>query len=205
MKILFVTLLCTGLALSAQLLQAQNVSNAPRAVAVGAAAASLQTGVALRVGDQVAIKIANVPQDDAAQFDGGYTLDENGNINLPYIGLVKAAGIPPSQVQTLIQSKLISAGIYTNPTIVLETPQGSRYVSVSGQVRAPSRIPFTSDLTLMTAIEAAGGKSDFGGDKIRLVHGGKVQMFSYRRLEKDPSKDVSISPGDQIEIMQSWF
>jgi hypothetical protein len=37
------------------------------------------------------------------------------------------------------------------------------------------------------------------------VLAGKVQYFSFKKLEKDPSKDPPVSPGDQIEIMQSWF
>ena len=43
-----------------------------------------------------------------------------------------------------------------------------RFLSVGGAVRAPGRVPYTSDLTLMSTINAAGGASDFAGDKIRL-------------------------------------
>jgi len=162
-------------------------------------------GVPLRNGDTVDIRIANVPPEDIQQFDGSYTVDESGMINLPYIGMVKAGGLAPSQVQTMIQNQLVSAGIYTMPTVTVSPPPGARFISVGGQVRAPGRVPYSADLTLMTTISAAGGPSDFAGDRIRLVRGGKVQFFSRKRLEKDPSKDPQVEPGDQIEIMQSWF
>jgi polysaccharide export outer membrane protein len=180
----------------------------PRAQAVAPAAASTapgSVGVPLRNGDTVEIRIANVPPEDIQQFDGTYTVDETGMINLPYIGMIKAGGLPPSQVQVAIQNQLVTAGIYTMPTVTVTPPAGARFISVAGQVRAPGRVPYSSDLTLMTTINAAGGPSDFAGDRIRLVRGGKVMIYSRHKLEKDPSKDPAVEPGDQIEIMQSWF
>ena len=71
------------------------------------------------------------------QFGGDYTVDESGMINLPYIGQVKAGGLPPSAVQTPIQNQLISAAIYTNPTITVSRTAGERVlrISVGGAVK----------------------------------------------------------------------
>lgn len=180
--------------------QAEPVTGkAPRTAAPAQAVA----GVALRNGDSVDIRIANVPPEDVQQFSAPYTIDESGMINLPYIGMIKAGGLPPSQVQIDIQNKLISAGIYTNPTVTVNPPSGMRFVSVGGAVRAPGRVPYTSDLTLMSTINAAGGAGDFAGDKIRLIRGGKAEYFSRKKLDKDPSVDPRIEPGDQIEVIQS--
>lgn len=162
-------------------------------------------GAALRPGDVVDIRIANVPPEDVAQFNSPYTLDESGMVNLPYIGNMKAEGLTSSQVQVNIQQKLISDGIYTNPSVTVAPSQGQRFVVVGGAVRAPGRVPYTVDLTLMSAINSASGFSDFAGDKIRLVRGGKVQYFSKKQLYRDPSKDPRVDPGDQIEALQSMF
>jgi len=159
--------------------------------------------VPLRNGDTVDIRISNVPLDDEQQWDAAYTVDESGGLNLPFIGVVKAGGLPPSQVQVAIQNKLISGGIYTNPTITVNPPAGMRFVSVGGGVRQPGRVPYTSDLTLMSTINAAGGTSDFAGDKIRLIRAGKVLFFSKKKLYKDPTQDPRIEPGDQIEVVES--
>jgi polysaccharide export outer membrane protein len=206
-RVLTPVFILTLLAAQALPARAQDVRKAQAVAPAGSAAAPAAqgSGVPLRNGDTVDIRIANVPPEDIQQFDGSYTVDESGMINLPYIGMIKAGGLPPSQVQTLIQNQLVSAGIYTMPTVTVTPPAGARFISVGGQVRGPGRIPYTSDLTLMTTISAAGGPSDFAGDKIRLVRGGKVQFFSRKRLEKDPTKDPLVEPGDQIEIMQSWF
>jgi len=161
--------------------------------------------VGLRSGDTVDVRIANVPPEDMSEWDAPYTVDESGMLNLPFIGNIKAGGLPPSQVQLAIQNKLISDGIYTNPTVTVNPPTGMRFISVAGAVRAPGRVPYTSDLTLMSAISAAGGANDFAGDKIRLTRGGKVEFYSRKKLYKDPSQDPRIEPGDQIEIVESWW
>ena len=183
-------------------LGAQGAGVAPKATS---AAPMGGAGVALRNGDTVEVRIANVPTEDVGQINGTYTLDESGMLNLPFIGLIKAGGSPPSQVQIAIQNKYIADGIYTNPTVTVNPPVGARFISVSGAVRQPGRVPYSSDLTLMTTIDSAGGPSDFAGDKIRLVRAGKVQFYSRKKLEKDPSKDPQIEPGDQIEILESWW
>jgi protein involved in polysaccharide export with SLBB domain len=76
---------------------------------------------------------------------------------------------------------------------------------VGGAVRQPQRVPYTPDLTLMSTINAAGGASDFAGDKIRLIRGGKAQFFSRKLLAKDPTLDPRVEPGDQIEIIESLW
>jgi len=159
--------------------------------------------VALRPGDQIEIRLAGVPAEDVQQFSGTYTIDESGMVNLPYIGLIKAGGFPASQVQIAIQNKLVSAQIYTNPTVIVNPPSGGRFISVTGSVRGPGRILYSSDLTIMSAIDAAGGVGDFGGDKIRLTRGGKVLYYSIKKLKKDPSQDPHVQPGDQIEVVES--
>jgi polysaccharide export outer membrane protein len=78
-------------------------------------------------------------------------------------------------------------------------------VDVSGAVRQPGRVPYSSDLTLTTTIDSAGGPSDFAGDQIRLVRGGKIQYFSRKKLDKDPSLDPRVEPGDQIHLKETLW
>jgi polysaccharide export outer membrane protein len=144
-----------------------------------------------------------VPPEDVTQFSGDYTIDESGMLNLPYIGMVKAGGLPPSQVEAAIQNKLISEQIYTNPTVTVNPPMNARSVSVGGAVRMPGRVAFTSDLTLLSTITAAGGPTDFAGDKVKLKRNGKATVYSRKKLGKDPSLDPQIEPGDQIEVIEN--
>jgi polysaccharide export outer membrane protein len=160
----------------------------------------------LRAGDTIDVKLGGVDPTEMAAFGGTYTIDEGGTINLPYIGPVQAAGLPSAQLQTTIEKKLIDGKIYTHPTITVNIPQGLRFVNVGGSVRAPGRIMYTPDLTVTSAVNAAGGFNDYADqNRIRWIHEGKTVKVSAKAVRKDPSKDPKVYPGDQIEVPQSWF
>lgn len=160
----------------------------------------------LRPGDVVDIRLAGVPAEEIGQFSAQYTVDDAGMLNLPYISQIRAAGLAPNQLQVAIQNKLTADEIYTHPNITVQIQAGARFVNVGGSVRAPGRIPYTSDLTLMSTINAAGGFNDFADQKrVRVVHEGKVQIVDTRKIRKDPSQDLKVLPGDQIEVPQSFW
>ena len=61
-------------------------------------------------------------------------------------------------------------------------------------------------MTLLTAINAAGGFNDFADQKrVRLLRGSEVKVFDVRQFRKDPSKDVRLQPGDKVEVPQSFL
>lgn len=160
----------------------------------------------LRAGDTIEIRLAGVPTEEIASFSAQYTIDDQGSINLPYINTVKIGGLAPAQAQTVIENKLKADEIFTHPNITIGMQGGLRFVNVGGSVRAPGRIPYTSDLTLMSSINAAGGFNDFANQKaVRLVHEGKAQIIDTRKIRKDPSIDPKVFPGDQVEVPQSWY
>jgi len=160
----------------------------------------------LRVGDPLELKIAGVPTEEQTQIDNVYTVDAKGAINLPYIGRVSAGGITPSELARAIEEAYRANKIYTNPNITIVMQPTSRFVNVGGSVRNPTRVPFTEDMTLLTAINAAGGFNDFADQKhVRLLRGTQVTVFDVRRFRKDPSLDVKLEPGDKVEVPQSLF
>jgi len=160
----------------------------------------------LRIGDPLELKVAGVPADEQAQINNVYTIDANGWINLPYVGKVAAEGRTPSQLARSIEESYRSNKIYTNPNITIVMQPTSRFVNVGGAVRTPTRVPFTEDMTLLTAINAAGGFNDFADQKrVRLLRGAQATVFDVRRFRKDPSLDVKLQPGDKVEVPQSLF
>jgi protein involved in polysaccharide export with SLBB domain len=160
----------------------------------------------LRIGDPVELKIGGVPPEDQSQVNNTYSVDADGAINLPYIGKVHAEGMTPSQLSRSIEENYRSSKIYTNPNVTILMQPSARFVNVGGSVRVPSRVPFTEDMTLLTAINAAGGFNDFADQRhVRLLRGSEVTVYDVRRFRKDPSQDVRLRPGDKIEIPQSFF
>jgi len=160
----------------------------------------------LRVGDPVELKASGVPAEDQAQINNTYTVDASGSISLPYINKVRAEGQTPAQLAAGIESSYRAGKIYTNPTITIVMQPNARFVNVGGAVRSPSRVPFTEDMTLLTAINAAGGFNDFADQKrVRVLRGNDVKVYDIRQFRKDPSQDLKLRPGDKVEVPQSFF
>ena len=160
----------------------------------------------LRVGDPIELRIGGVPNEEQTQVNNTYTVDANGSINLPYINKVKAEGLTPAQLARSIEEAYRVNKVYTNPNITILMQPASRFVNIGGAVRTPARIPFTEDLTLLSAINAAGGFNDFADQKhVRLLRGSEVKVFNAKQIRSDPAKDVAVQPGDKIEVPQSLF
>lgn len=160
----------------------------------------------LRIGDPVELRIGGVPPEDQNQVNNTYSVDAGGAINLPYIGKVHAEGTTPSQLARSIEESYRANKVYTNPNITIIMQAMARFVNVGGSVRSPSRVPFTEDMTLLTAINASGGFNDFADQRhVRLLRGSEVTVYDVRRFRKDPAQDVKLRPGDKIEVPQSFF
>ena len=160
----------------------------------------------LRIGDPVELRIGGVPAEDQNQVNNTYSVDTGGSINLPFIGKVHAQGLTPAQLSRAIEDNYRSNKVYTNPNITIIMAPTARFVNVGGSVRNPTRVPFTEDMTLLTAVNAAGGFNDFADQRhVRLLRGSEATVFDVRKFRKDPSQDVKLRPGDKIEVPQSFF
>ncbi len=160
----------------------------------------------LRVGDPVEIKVGGVPNEEQVQVNNTYTVDTNGTVNLPYINRLKAAGLTPAELARSIEQTYRAHKIYTNPNITILMQPTARFVNVGGAVRTPTRVPFTEDITLLAAVNAAGGFNDFADQKrVRLMRGNEVKVYDVRQSRRDPSLDVRLQPGDRVEVPQTFF
>ncbi len=161
---------------------------------------------AFRTGDTIELRIGGVPAEETQLVTGAYTVDGEGYINLPHVGKVRAAGLGQAALQRAVEAAYRSGEIYTNPTITVTVPTTLRFVNVSGDVRQPRRVEYTSDLTVLGAISAAGGFTDYADQrKVRLMRGGRVQMVDIKAVRSNPSLDIILLPGDQIEVPQSFW
>ncbi len=157
-------------------------------------------GAALfRPGDVFELRLSGMPAEDALPFALQFTIGTDGFVNIPLGGLVRGAGLTQSQLESAIEKRLVEREIFTRPTATINVAPQSRFVTVGGQVRVPQRLPWTADLTLLSAISAVGGPADFAGGKIKLTRAGKVEVFSKKDLDRRPEKDPRLLPGDQIE------
>jgi protein involved in polysaccharide export with SLBB domain len=174
------------------------------AVARSAAAApipnsGIQGGATFRSGDTFELRMSGMPPEDALQFSQPFTIGSDGYLSIPLAGQIRAEGLTQSQLERAIERKLIDEQIFRFPTATINVGAQARFVTVGGAVRNPNRFPWSPDMTLLTAISAAGGGGDFASDKIEVVRGGKSTLYSTKKIKKDPSQDPRLFPGDRVD------
>ena len=154
----------------------------------------------LRAGDTFEMRLGGMAAEFAQDFNSQYTVGQEGTVNIPLIGEIRAIGLTPPQLQVAIQNKLMAEKIFSRPTVNINLMQSGRWVLIGGGVRNPQRLQWSPDLTLNQAIELA-GLGEFGSKKgVRLIREGKVQVYDARKFDKDPSQDPKLLPGDQISV-----
>lgn len=158
----------------------------------------------LRPGDIFEMRLSGMPAEFAGDFNLQYTVGAEGTVSVPLIGELHAVGLTPSQLERTVEGKLVAEKIFTHPTVLISVAQATRYVSVSGGVRAPQRLQWSNDLTLTSAIGNCAGLSDFGSPKgIRIIRNQNVfGVFNLTELQKDPAKDPKLLPGDQVVVRE---
>lgn len=135
-------------------------------------------------------------------------VQSDGNVVVPYLGPVAAAGKTLTQLQTEIRKRL-EAEFYHTATVrmSLNVRAGSLYVL--GEVGAPGRreIPADEVFTLTRAIASAGGIGKFGNERKvelrRKKSDGSVEVtiHDYKRILKErPQDDVELRHDDEIFV-----
>ncbi len=129
----------------------------------------------------------------------------DGNISLPLIHQVKAAGLTPPQLEEVLVRRLRE--FYEAPNVsVTVTEANSFKVYVSGQVKTPGVYKLRSETTILQIIPMAGGFTEWAKQtKILVVRkeGGKEERItvSYKNAMKgDPRSNIVLKSGDTIIV-----
>jgi len=93
------------------------------------------------------------------QYGGGsalpYTVDTEGNIDVPVLGTVHVQGMTREELGVYIKRELIRQQLVLDPTVIVEYADLAFYVL--GEVRSPGRIQIPKDqINLLEAITLAG-------------------------------------------------
>jgi polysaccharide biosynthesis/export protein VpsN len=155
----------------------------------------------LRNGDQIQVHL------DTGDIKGPQSIDteidENGEISLPLINHVKAEGLTPSEFSERIQANYVPR-FYTRCTVTVLTTV--RFFYVGGEARVPGRYNWSEDITLLKAINTAGGFNDYANrSKVEVTRGKEKRVLDCEDLRRHPERDISIQPGDSIYISRSIF
>ncbi len=162
--------------------------------------------IRLRSGDSIELRLGGVPIEEITQVSGTYTVDTQGFVNAPGAGRVKASGLTQDEFQLAVERAYRQQDVYTNPTVTVSVPLEARFVNVGGEVRLPQRVPYTPDLTVLSAITAAGGLTEYASQaRIRLYRGLEFEVVNLKKIRRSPARDIPLEPGDTIEVTRSFF
>ena len=134
----------------------------------------------------------------------------DGKISVPLVGDVMAAGKAPAEVGADIQSKLATYVRDPQVAVILTDLRSHEYLSrvrVTGAVRQPVSIPFRQGMTVLDAVLAAGGLTEFAApDRSDLHRRSDAGTRSHAvRLDRilsrgDLSTNYTVAPGDVITV-----
>lgn len=173
-------------------------------LALHSKALAQNTENSLRPGDSIVIKLSGVPQEEISVVSNTYDIADNGTINLPYIGELRAAGSKPSTLQKSIEIAYKNGEIFTHPTIQVSWNKTggdtTQVLYVSGEVKAPGRVAMTPGMTIHDAITSVGGPTDFASlKKVKLTRGAITRELDLRKADSRDSLTPA-QPGDKIHI-----
>jgi len=106
---------------------------------------------ALRPGDVLKIAVFR-----DKELTGDYPIDARGYVQIPGLGVIKAAGLEPTEVTDRLRLALIERG-FARPEISV---QPLIRVSVLGEVRSPNMYPVDPGTSLLQLLTVAGGPTD---------------------------------------------
>ena len=155
------------------------------------ASARAQMAYQAKPGDQVDIGFYTASGAEVREVSGSRWLEPNGEIYLPYIGVVKLSGLDSNGIRGLLIDRF--AAFYDDP--VVEVVVKLR-VNVTGSVRSPGHYFVDPASTLLDALARAGGASgevdasSVGGaadrSKVQLVREGRVEVLDFRASQGSP-------------------
>jgi polysaccharide export outer membrane protein len=173
-------------------------------------------GVAPRAGDGAVAPVAGAPV-----FAQGVRVSASGDVTLPLLGQVRAAGLSPTELERDIARGLVERNILRAPQVSVSVVEyRSGVVAVVGAVERPGVFPVTRPgATVSDLIWAAGGPTKDAGRVVQFTpapatasdHDGHAEVaptpirLDLEALLNAPgngreSADIRVRPGDVISL-----
>jgi polysaccharide export outer membrane protein len=141
----------------------------------------------------------------------------DGRISVPLVGDVDAGGRTPDEVAREIEEKLAQFVREPQVAVILTELRSHEYLSrvrVTGAVRQPVSVPFRPGMTVLDAVLAAGGLTEFAApdrsELYRKTGEGDTTTMHRVRLDRilnhgDLATNYTVAPGDVITVPERTF
>jgi polysaccharide export outer membrane protein len=132
-----------------------------------------------------------------------HSVDDRGNISVPYAGTIRARGRSPIELQQVIVSALKDSALKPQVVVSLVEQRATTY-SVLGEVRQAGRFAVSaSGERLLDAIARAGGLSGQGNESwVMLERDGRRAMAPFGAIVDVPANNIYVRAHDTIYIFK---
>ncbi|HUP04312.1 MAG TPA: polysaccharide biosynthesis/export family protein [Bryobacteraceae bacterium] len=176
---------------------------AARAQSAAPADPVMPEGYRIGAGDVLEIMVWKEPEASV----GGVEVRADGKITVPLIGEVAASGLTPTELTKILVDKF-SQYILNGPTVTVVTKEiNSRRIYVLGKVKKEGPLALLRPMTVLQALDEAGGLADFASKTkiyvLRNVKGKQTKMpFDYKAVVKGQrlEQNVTLLPDDTIVV-----
>ncbi len=150
--------------------------------------------------------VLNVSVADQPDITNNYTVDNNGNITMPYVGNVHVGGLTVTAANTAVQTAL--AKYYVNPVVTLTRPTAGGYtIVVTGAITRQGTQTVRRDAHLNDVVQLDGPTADADLTHVQLTRGlpGQTHQTLTVNLSTflnggDVTGNPSLQDGDQIYV-----
>ncbi len=148
----------------------------------------------LGTGDRLRLTVFNEPT-----LSGEFEIDASGDISIPLIGSIKAAGITQRQLEQAIAAKL-AAGYMRDPRVNIEMLK-YRPFYILGEVQKAGEYQYRNGMNVIGAVAVAGGFTYRANDQTVLIRrAGDTKEVSY-----PVATTTMVYPGDIVRVSERLF
>ncbi|MFC6204946.1 polysaccharide biosynthesis/export family protein [Psychrobacter urativorans] len=165
-------------------------------------ASSTKNEYRIAQGDILSIVLVGYP-DMAAAGANGYPVDQQGFVQFPLVGRVKASGMSVPQFTATLQSKLQRYLKYSDPQVKIINYRGNKFF-IDGEVTKPGEFAIEdAPVSLYSAISMAGGATAKGdANSLVLNRKGRNYNIGLQALKQIGSSgnQIYLQDGDSIHV-----
>ncbi len=164
--------------------------------------------IVLRIGTGDLLEISISTVIGAPEMNCKARVSASGDITLPLVGSLHAAGLTAEEAQATIEKKYKDAEILKSPQVsVLIIEYASQGVSVLGEVLKPGIYPLLTSRRLLDLMSQAGGVTPTAGRTVTIMHRDHPLEPTTVVLSRDPrqntASNIDIIPGDTIVVAKA--
>jgi polysaccharide export outer membrane protein len=134
------------------------------------------------------------------ELTGEFRVNDSGDIALPLVGIVRAEGLTPRELEGAITDRLVKANLFRDPSVSAEVVE-YRPIFILGEVNKPGQYPYQPGMTVVTAVAVAGG----------FTYRAFQSQFSVVRTTGDQTtegragRETFLQPGDVLTVYERHF